>query len=515
MSALLDCPEIDIPPVPPDEPFAHEPRERHRGGRRWNSLLAWLSIVVLLPAMGASALGWFAPDDDPPARAEKAGKQEPARERAVYDFRAGIHNFPALTMDGPGVETQAKTDAQGLRVSIPAGQADNRPIRVLFTPRIGGDFDIAVSYELLAVGKPTPRYGAGVAVRLYLDSPARPSALLTRYRKPQGEKFVAHKTIVGPDGKDQYVKNNEITATSSVGKLRLVRNGPTVQYLVADDGQPFEKMLEVALGTEDVTDVQFNCSTTHNPIELDLRFNDLVIEAERFPDGLPSADPVSSSREPDGESRSPGAWTAASLTLLMLLTFGAVGVFFFARQTSARGRRIAVLCSISASLTVVGFFVWFSSSARPGSVTPSFVEVMLGNQFIPGVEESGFYHDERTDEGPFRWTDGRAKLVVPIGEEDHPQALFVQLHRPVNTWLQIRVNDHELVNEEVTGRPVARWNRTLDLNGIDLGEKLVVEIVSNSVVPKIANPGKSEDTRALGVRVRGMKLLRAGGGVRQ
>jgi hypothetical protein len=144
--------------------------------------------------------------------------------------------------------------------------------------------------------------------------------------------------------------------------------------------------------------------------------------------------------------------------------------------------------------------------------SPSFLDVTLGNRSVPGVEESGFYNNEQNDAGPFRWTNGRARLVVPLDRKEPPQALLVQLHRPKGTSLQITVNDREYVNEKARGRPMPRWERTLDLSGVDLGEKAVVEIVSNTVTPQSVDPNQPQDTRALGVKVHAITLLRQGVG---
>jgi hypothetical protein len=135
----------------------------------------------------------------------------------------------------------------------------------------------------------------------------------------------------------------------------------------------------------------------------------------------------------------------------------------------------------------------------------SFLDVLLGNRSVEGVEDSGFYHDEENDSGPFRWTDGRAKLVVPLKGPDRPQRLWVQLHRPKNTWVRIVVNNRELVNEGLFEGELLWWESTQDLSGVPLGESVVVEVISN---PVLAPDG---DSRRLGVRVRGIKLLRDDG----
>jgi hypothetical protein len=52
-----------------------------------------------------------------------------------------------------------------------------------------------------------------------------------------------------------------------------------------------------------------------------------------------------------------------------------------------------------------------------------------------------------------------------------------------------------------------KWQRTFDLAGIDLGEALVLDIVSDTFIPK-DDGGPKEDSRILGVQVKGVTLLR-------
>ena len=132
---------------------------------------------------------------------------------------------------------------------------------------------------------------------------------------------------------------------------------------------------------------------------------------------------------------------------------------------------------------------------------PSFVDVVLGNRTVEGVDDAGFYNDEQNDTGPFRWTDGKAKLVIPLNKNERPQALYVKVLRLKSTWLRITVNDRQLANEPAADEDW--WERKLDLSGIELGEMVVVEITCSTIVAKV-------DSRPLGVRVVAIQLLREG-----
>ena len=147
---------------------------------------------------------------------------------------------------------------------------------------------------------------------------------------------------------------------------------------------------------------------------------------------------------------------------------------------------------------------------------PALLNVSLGNEFVAGVEESGF-HVQEIDrlQHPFRWTNGNARLVVPLDKASLPQAVRIELaiHRPPpakKAALEVVVNGHSLFKNDVA---VGSWQKTLDLRDLDLGEQLTLELLSDSFVPlgkpRIHGQGINDDDRALGVQVFGITLLAA------
>jgi hypothetical protein len=201
----------------------------------------------------------------------------------AFDFRDGIRNVPSLSLGGPDdADELVKTDAQGLRVSIPDGKKDTRPVVVALEKRLRGDFEITLGYELIAVGKPVPYYGSGVLMRVWFQSPSPLSVILSRFRQRTGERFGTHKIVIGPDGKEQYLSNVGKNATSSRGRLRLVRNGSMLHCLAAEEGHNWTNIQSIEIGTDDVKTVQVSCSTMYTPIALDVRLTELVIDADQF-----------------------------------------------------------------------------------------------------------------------------------------------------------------------------------------------------------------------------------------
>ena len=99
-----------------------------------------------------------------------------------------------------------------------------------------------------------------------------------------------------------------------------------------------------------------------------------------------------------------------------------------------------------------------------------------------------------------RWTNGQARLVVPIDRNRPPTRLAVHLMRSSRTT-RVLVNEVELLNG-----PVPRQPRVVSLSGVPVAERLTIQLLSETVLQK--RRGKSSDARTLGVAVRSIRLLR-------
>jgi len=135
-----------------------------------------------------------------------------------------------------------------------------------------------------------------------------------------------------------------------------------------------------------------------------------------------------------------------------------------------------------------------------------YVNIRLGSEKQFGVLESGYYDQEWEEGNPFRWTDGNARLIVPLIPEHPPKSLRVELlsYCPNELKVQIFLNRHELYQGQIA--PGKKWSKTFSLDGIPVGKEATIEIVSGKFVPKEIIKG-SLDTRTLGVIVRDIRLL--------
>jgi serine/threonine protein kinase len=335
--AHLQKPEKVEPPNLPSMPGqSRQEQSRSRLLSTWK-YRAWLATFVLLAVAGLITGFLLLRKDGPTKQAGQADKDQTGRKRVEFDLRSRLESFPALQLHKEGADPDdevlslARTDSEGLRVTFPEGRQDTRPVALEFAQRLRGDFDIVVSYELIAVGKPVPEYGAGVILKAFFDSPSPFHVVLGRSRRQFGESFGAHRVVNGPDGKNQYLDNKHLKATQMKGKLRLQRTDKQLHYLVAE-GAEFKKIQSVEIGTADVKSVQAHCHTMFKPISLDVRLSELVVEADEFPDGVPASSVQPKSAEaqqiPDAK------WQSAviALAVLTVLLAGATGLWLYARQ---------------------------------------------------------------------------------------------------------------------------------------------------------------------------------------
>ena len=140
------------------------------------------------------------------------------------------------------------------------------------------------------------------------------------------------------------------------------------------------------------------------------------------------------------------------------------------------------------------------------SMISDYETIDVGSEKCFGVMESGFHGQEWSGGKPFRWTDGKAKLVVPLNPEHPVRALRMEIlsHGPKEVKLKIFLNNRELYQGQVF--PGKSWAKTFGLAGRLLGNQAIIEIISDSFIPKEVIAG-SVDTRTLGVTVQDIRLL--------
>lgn len=126
--------------------------------------------------------------------------------------------------------------------------------------------------------------------------------------------------------------------------------------------------------------------------------------------------------------------------------------------------------------------------------------VVLGAAAVRGIAESGFHEQERNAGGPFRWTDGAARLLVPLGARP-PTTLTIQLAGGPRPPVRVVVNGRVLFE----GRFPRSGRQTFDLSEVPMNDRLRLELLSDTFVPAAVRTG-SRDRRTLGVAVRAIRV---------
>jgi hypothetical protein len=137
-------------------------------------------------------------------------------------------------------------------------------------------------------------------------------------------------------------------------------------------------------------------------------------------------------------------------------------------------------------------------------IVQNYLNTNLGAEKNFGVEEAGFYNQEKSGLTVRRWTNGAASLLVPLDGVHIPSGIHVDLEStgPAGTDLQILVNDVEVFHRRI---PPGPWSKALPLEDIQFGRNAAIEINSGTFTP--GENGRSSDVRSLGVAVRDVRLL--------
>jgi predicted RNA-binding Zn-ribbon protein involved in translation (DUF1610 family) len=249
--------------------------------------------------------------EEPPPKKQYAQKHQ-------LTFIGKPDKRQGLELWGQGAEDCVIFEEAGLRINLPADRQPPSPVGVELAARIRGDFDISMGYEVLAIGEPAPTYGAGVAMRVIFDNLTPLVGMISRSRRPKGDQFVVAKIVEGPDGNDQYQNTMNWNATGARGRLRLERTGPQLRYWVAEGDEDYREIQAAEFGTADVKMVRLYCTTSGSRVNVDVRLNDLRIEADGIAEG--GSEYVAA----------PKGWLAGVVLFVVLLTIG-VGAWLIAR----------------------------------------------------------------------------------------------------------------------------------------------------------------------------------------
>jgi hypothetical protein len=201
---------------------------------------------------------------------------------------------------------------------------------------VRGDFEITVSFEILQepgradVGAQPTRF----TLDAVLDRPGKlpgsnVATLSRRVDKSAGTQFYTWRRLWNEDGGVHEEKGNGFPTRARSGRLRLVRSGSEVSFLVAEGSvTEFTFLHKYSLGTDDLKSIHLLGSTGSSTAALDVRVTDLRVRADSLPN------------RPDPGVAAPKAlgkgWLTAGLALALVLAAGA-GAGLWLGQRHRRG----------------------------------------------------------------------------------------------------------------------------------------------------------------------------------
>jgi hypothetical protein len=212
-----------------------------------------------------------------------------------------------------------RPEAEGLRITLNAARSSKLPCGLV--PRVGvhGDFEITMGFHVLQIDRATKGSGAGVSIYIATTSPRQDAATLARQVRADGTHIWAvHRATTPPGGRREHHGNIFPTDALS-GRLRLVRRGPMLSYLVAGSGNnEFRELFQSELGEDDLGTVRFAAGNDGGTTTVDVRITGVGIRA----DDLGAARRVV---EPEG-------WSPWLLTPLLVPPLAAGGWWLWRRR---------------------------------------------------------------------------------------------------------------------------------------------------------------------------------------
>lgn len=207
---------------------------------------------------------------------------EQGRRELKFSFLGQQFDNAQLVPLGRGMLRLIEPRREGLFFNLPAG---HQVSSVGISPRfqLSGDFEITAAYEVPAWKNPGSGYGMGPSMYLRMHDEKESAAMIGRLLRPKNKHVFSTSLSTTVAGKRQYdVKL--VDAKQNSGKLKLVRTGSQLKFLISDgSGDEFRELREVELGTADVDLLRLGAQQSDVDTPVQVLWKDLSITAEAFP----------------------------------------------------------------------------------------------------------------------------------------------------------------------------------------------------------------------------------------
>ncbi len=152
-----------------------------------------------------------------------------------------------------------------------------KPVGLVMTSPVRGDFEITAGYQLLHADRPAAGYGVGFEIFIRTDTPTNESITFSRVvRVEEGDVYSCSRNTIR-EGKP-YHSVKYVPTSSAAGRLRLTRRGAEVAFAAAENGRDaFQVLCRYTLGADDLNMVRIAAQPGRAPAAVDLRIVDLTI----------------------------------------------------------------------------------------------------------------------------------------------------------------------------------------------------------------------------------------------
>jgi len=222
-----------------------------------------------------SAVAWSAAAR-PSASADVPADQDKPMEKfegSFYKaFEAGKMRFSG------GGKDHGRQTSDGPRLTIPPGADAYCGVKAKFD--VQGDFEITAAYTIESL--PEPEVDSHTGLKLSIrDVDGQEIVTLGHWVLPGGvQVFKAGKSVMQESGKYAHDVRMTVTATTS-GKLRLVRTGSMLEYLVAEGpGDEFVEIRTLEFSPANLSSIDLAAQTGGSLQGIDVVFTGLDIQAE-------------------------------------------------------------------------------------------------------------------------------------------------------------------------------------------------------------------------------------------
>lgn len=245
-------------------------------------------------------------------------------EEYYRDFRSDGFDNRALKPFGRGATSLVKETPEGIVISMP-GRSEVKLLGLAPRFKVRGDFEITVSYKVLAWTRAKKGSGIGPSLYVAASGPAKAAAEMGRLHGARRD-IVSTFSAVNVDG-ERRKSARRFPAESTAGRLRLRRRGTrlTFEHSEAAAGAPFRVLAETEFGVDELRLVRIAVKQVAPPASARVAIQSLRIRADVLPHRPSASAPTAKlyrptySDPPPEKTPWPVAWLAAGVAALVLV----------------------------------------------------------------------------------------------------------------------------------------------------------------------------------------------------